>query len=171
MWRAAARRRRQAFNRPGAMLTAGCAWAISSPPSTVKKSQSPNDLFLLLEKYKSRRCRERLGAARRQNGSAEDCSGSGAVEIYGAPIGRWLSLNSFRAADRGRCLIVVPLVGRDDLLHEMMARDVFFGKRDKSNAVHALAECAKLPFSPEGFARRQIDLRGVAGDHRFRAVA
>ena len=33
--------------------------------------------------------------------------------------------------------MIVALVGGDDLLHEMMARDVLFGKRDEADALHA----------------------------------
>ena len=51
----------------------------------------------------------------------------------------------------GRRLIVVALVGGDDLLHEVVARNVLFREGDETNAVHALQDARRFLSTRKAF--------------------
>src|SRR6185436_363188 len=69
-----------------------------------------------------------------------------------------------------RASAVARLVGDDDLLHQRMANDVHLGERAERDAVDARQESFGFG-EPALGGGREIDLRHVSGDHRFRRVA
>src|SRR5574338_746508 len=66
--------------------------------------------------------------------------------------------------------IRIRLVRLHDPLHQRMPDDVLIVEKDDADAFHALHHAERFD-EPGHAARRQVDLRDVAGNHRLRSEA
>ena len=100
--------------------------------------ESPNDLFLML---KNHRVGDTMTLTLLRDVKYPDESNArsrflAAPRLIAKRSGG-LALCFVREIARGN-LIFITFVGGDDLLHQMMTRDVFFGEVDEADAVYAL---------------------------------